>query len=191
MFPRAEYFDPAVNRKPTTMLDLYKQSVLAQFEAVLSTLRQCLVRCPEECWTENVGNFPFWHVAYHALYYGDFYATSDFESFQPQSFHREHYNYFDKTPEPPHTAPVVDIPYERDVLLGYVDHCRGKAARVMAAETAESLAGPSGFPWYKVTRAEFWLINQRHVYHHVAQLALMLRNKAGVAIDWIGHGWKA
>lgn len=171
------------------MLELVKQSLLNQFEATLSTLRDCIEKCPDEHWETRVGNFPFWHVAYHALYYGDFYLTKDSESFEPRPFHHENYQYFDRTPEPPHTAPVVDRPYDRDVLLGYADFCRAKAGTIMATETAESLGGPSGFSWYPVTRVEFWSINTRHVYHHAAQLSLFLRNNAGIGIKWVRSGW--
>ena len=54
------------------------------------------------------------------------------------------------------------------MLLNYVELCREKARRSLAAETAESLAGESGFWWYKITRAEFHLNNIRHLQHHTA-----------------------
>jgi len=170
------------------MLDLLKQSLLHQFEAALSTLRLCLERCPDEHWTGTVGNYPFWHVAYHALFYGDFYLSPNKEAFQPREFHREDYQSFDRSPHNPRLAVV---PYERDVLLGYAAHCHEKAGAMMAAETAESLAGLSGFPWYDIPRAEMWIVNHRHVHHHAAQLSLFLRNSAGIAIPWVGTGWAA
>jgi hypothetical protein len=171
------------------MLDIVKRSLLHQYEAALSTLRLCLEQCPDDKWHGRVGNFPFWHVAYHALYYGDFYLSPNADAFEPQEFHRENYQYFDRNPQ---NEPVVaDVPYERDVLLGYAEHCRNKATTAMAAETEETLAGPSGFSWYEVPRAEFWIINQRHVHHHAAQLSLYLRNAAGIGIEWVSSGWRA
>lgn len=171
------------------MLDVLKQSLLNQYLAALSTMRLCIERCPEDKWLGKVGNYPFWHAAYHALFYGDFYLTPHADAFQPREFHRENYQYFGRNAE---KKPVVaDVPYERDVLLGYAEHCRQKAAAVMAAETEETLSGPSGFSWYKVPRVEFWIINQRHVHHHAAQLSLYLRNSAGIEIEWVSSGWRA
>ena len=169
------------------MLQLIKQSLLNQFESALSTLGLCLEQCPEEQWDGQVGNYPFWHVAYHALFYGDFYLSPNLEAFEPREFHRENYEFFDRNRQ---GEPVVaDVPYDRETLLVYLQHCRDKAALVMEAETEETLLGPSGFWWYKVPRAEFWIINARHVHHHAAQLSLYLRNASGIAIPWVGSGW--
>ena len=66
------------------MLALIKQSLLNQYLAALSTLRLCLEQCPDDKWAGNVGNFPFWHAAYHALYYGDFYLSPNADSFEPR-----------------------------------------------------------------------------------------------------------
>ena len=54
----------------------------------------------------------------------------------------------------------------------------------------ESLAGPSGFWWYKIPRGEFHLNNIRHVQHHASQLSLRLRRAAGIQTHWVGSGWK-
>ena len=46
----------------------FKQSLVGQYHAALSMLKDCVSRCLNEQWEGNVGNFPFWHVAYHTLY---------------------------------------------------------------------------------------------------------------------------
>ncbi len=66
----------------------------------------------------------------------------------------------------------------------------------IAAETPESLAGPSGFPWYEITRGEFHLNNIRHIQHHTGALYAYLRRvdksfqEPVNPLPWIGSGWQ-
>jgi hypothetical protein len=79
--------------------------------------------------------------------------------------------------------------------LAYVPICRQKMLESIAAETPESLAGGSGFSWYRITRGNFHVNNIRHVQHHTGQLSAYLR-RIGVAGDnnkalpWLGAGWR-
>lgn len=78
------------------MIELYKRSLINQFHAALSMLHDCVSKCPDENWSNKVGNFPFWHVVYHAVFYTDLYLSRNEQSFTPPSFHRENY-------QPPNT----------------------------------------------------------------------------------------
>ncbi|MCB9925538.1 MAG: DinB family protein [Planctomycetaceae bacterium] len=168
------------------MIDLFRNSLIGQFDASLSMFNDCVIQCPVEQWEHNVGNYPFWNVAYHTLFYVDFYLSPNEASFSPQNFHRENAEQF----VPSHEKLVPDDPYDVETIREYVGHCKRKVIRSVAAETAESLAGPSGFSWYKISRAEFVLNNIRHLQHHAAQMSLHLRNSAGINIRWIGSGFK-
>lgn len=170
------------------MIELVRESYSRQFEAVLCHLRNAIVHCPADQWEQPIGDYPFWQVAYHALFYLDFYLSPREADFVPQHFHRPDYEHFGFNEEgQPCTAEVL---YEKDVLLEYVQHCRIKISQIVQAETAESLAGPSGFWWYKIPRGEFHLNNIRHIQHHASQLSLHLRRHVETKIDWIGSGWK-
>ena len=170
------------------MIDLFKKSLLSQYHAALAMLRDAVEKCPEAHWHGRVGAQPFSHVAYHALFFADFYLSQDEASYRRPSFHREEYQFFGGTKLPPEEEPIADFPFPRAVILEYVDYCRRKATESLAAETAESLAGPSGFPWYKIPRAEFLLGNLRHIQHHAAHMSLYLRRAAGIEIGWVGKG---
>jgi len=50
------------------MIELFKKSLVGQFHAALSMFNDCVSRCPAEQWENNVGNYPFWNVAYHTLF---------------------------------------------------------------------------------------------------------------------------
>ena len=170
------------------MLELFKKCLVTQFGGALAMLEQCIGQCPDDEWEGQVGNHAFWHVAYHALYYIDFYLSATEQSFEPPSFYRENYESLDSKAWPPDEAIAALIPYDKRVLLEYVEICRQKARRIIAAETAESLAGPSGFWWYDVPRLQFYLNNLRHAQHHAAQLSLSLRRSSGIGIDWQSKG---
>ncbi|MCX7428390.1 MAG: DinB family protein [Planctomycetia bacterium] len=170
------------------MLDCVKNSLVAQFHAALAVLEQCVTRCPEEAWDAPVGDYPFWHVAYHALFYADLYLSRDEASFRAPALHRQDYQFFGRRPWPPHEPVVADQPYSKDEIAAYLALCRRKASEAIAAETPATLDGPSGFPWYKISRLEFHLNNIRHVQHHAAQLSLALRKRSGIEIEWVATG---
>jgi hypothetical protein len=81
--------------------------------------------------------------------------------------------------------------YERQAVKEYLNHCRDKAADVIAAETTGSLEAPCGFARRNISRAELHVYNLRHVQHHAAQLGLRLRLDYGDNIPWIDSGWRA
>jgi hypothetical protein len=79
--------------------------------------------------------------------------------------------------------------YDRPWIRTYVQHCRTKAAHVIASETAASLAAPA-FGRRATSRAALYVYNTRHVQHHAAQLSLRLRLDHGIDVPWVGSGWR-
>ena len=170
------------------MIELFKKCLLGQFGASLSVLNQCAQQCPDEQWEGLVGDYAFWHVAYHTLFFTDLYLSPDEQSFEPPSFYREDYHFFGQKPWPPYEKVVADVPYPKETIIEYVQICRDKAARIIARETPDSLEGPCGFWWYKIPRGEFHLNSIRHIQHHAAQMSLYLRKSAGIGIDCVPTG---
>ena len=163
------------------------QSVLAaQYGAALGMLRAAITRADHATWRAFVGQFPFWHVAYHTLFHTDLYLSRDTASFQPQPFHREGYNVLGPTAWAPPAKVAVDDPYPQDLMAAYADTCVAKAKRETEAETDATLAGPTGFEWLTFTRLEAHLYNLRHVQHHTGQLAAALRRQGLAGVEWIG-----
>jgi hypothetical protein len=166
------------------MLDPFKSIVSTQYEAALCMLNDCLVKCPDDAWARPVAKYPFWQAAHHVLIFTDLYLSPSKEAFVfRDDVHPGGWAAFDDE-YPAHR-------FERDVLTDYVHICRRKAIDVVAAETAESLAGESGFDWLKFSRAELHLYNIRHVQHHAAQLGACLRqHDPSINPRWVGRGWK-
>jgi hypothetical protein len=84
----------------------------------------------------------------------------------------------------------------QDETLAYLEICHVKLLDSVAAETAESLAGPSGFSWRKdISRGELHIYNIRQIQHHTGQLSAYLRRiklavDAAQALPWVATGWR-
>ena len=171
------------------MLEAIKTALLGQFEAALFTLRDCVTKCPRDLWFAPVGHDPYWYVVYHTLSAADFYLEADEAAFRPQPFHREDEELLGPRPWPSASPPGREVAYTPETMVGYVDHCRGKAAAAIGSETAATLTGPSGFARRKFSRLELYVYNTRHLQHHAAHLSLRLLQTAGAGVDWRGSGW--
>jgi uncharacterized damage-inducible protein DinB len=166
----------------------YWQTVLArQFAAAIQMLRAALEACPDELWDERAFGTPFWHLAYHTLFYTDFYLSDDENAFQARDFHVEraiflpgNYEQFVGAVTTPEKA------FTKSQLLDYADHCRRKSYETFNRLTDTRLLERCGFPWYELNLGEFLLNNLRHLQHHTGQLILLLRRHAGIGVDWLG-----
>lgn len=170
------------------MLDTLKKLITNQFEAALCTLNTCIDRCPDNSWKAPVGNQPFCQVAFHTLFFADYYVGPDEESFRRQPFHRDNEAFFADYEQLEDREPVSL--YQRTAIRKYMAHCRKKTSDVIASETAESLSGSAQFERRDFSRAELHVYTIRHIQHHAAQLSLRLRLDADRDIPWIGSGWR-
>lgn len=170
------------------MIDLYRELIARQFEAAFCMLGACVDRCPEDRWYESVANLKFCQAAFHVLFYADLYLSTTWEAVPAQAFHQEYAAVFGNYEELRDVA--QQAVYEKPFIRTYLQFCRDKAARVVAAETEESLARSPGFDWLKFPRAEVHVYNIRHIQHHAAQLSLRLRLDTGDGIPWAGSGWR-
>ena len=169
------------------MIEEFRELIAKQYAASLGTLHLCIERCPDELWNTPVGRHPICRVAFHTLFFTDYYLGPNEEALRMQPFHRQRPEFFGDYEELQHREPVGL--YERTPVEEYMQHCREKAEEVTAAETEETLLGPSGFPRRKFTRAELHVYSIRHIQHHAVQLSLRLRLSAGEDVPWVGSGW--
>lgn len=169
------------------MTEYLKQVLTNQFEAALSMLRHAIAACPPEHFEGKIAGGTFRWVAYHTLFYVDFYLSMSEEKFERRELHQ-------RGNEP--RGGTLNNGLDQDEALAFLDLCHQKLLTAIAAETPESLAGPSGFPWYEITRGEFHLNNIRHIQHHTGALYAYLRRvdqsfqEPENPLPWIGSGWK-
>jgi len=170
------------------MLETCRILLANQFEAALCTLGKCIDACPDANWNARVGNLAFCQVAFHTLFFTDYYLGPNEDEFRRQPFHLQNSDFFRDYEELADHAPR--LLYDRPGIQNYVAYCRQRALAAIAAETAESLSGRCGFGRNTFSRAELHVYNIRHIQHHAAQLSLRLRIDAGVDIPWVGSGWR-
>jgi hypothetical protein len=168
------------------MLDYWKQTTLAQFEAALAMLKGCLEQCPPNLWEEKLAALTFRQVAYHTLFFVDYYLSPGEEDFSLRDLHL-----VGGDEREPVNSPGLDQP----ATLAYVPICLEKLRTTLAAETEASLQQSSGFSWLPFTRGELHLYNLRHVQHHTGQLSAQLRRLDPACANremlrWVRTGWR-
>jgi hypothetical protein len=70
-----------------TMKSPWQTMISRQFAAAIQTIRLAIGACPDELWDDRANGSPFWHLAYHALFYIDFYLSDDERTFHAMDFH--------------------------------------------------------------------------------------------------------
>jgi hypothetical protein len=168
------------------MLELYKQIVVSQFEAVLAMLNTCISVCPPRHWEGKIANDTFRHVAYHTLFLADLYLSRSEADFQLRELHVRGGD---------ERGDAASPGLAQAETLAYVPLVRQKLLVSIAAETEQSLAGPSGISWQKISRAELHLYNLRHAQHHTGAMFAYLRRIDPALTEikklpWIGAGWR-
>ena len=161
----------------------WHEGLIGQFEAALSTLGQAMSTCPDAAWHESHGDYPFSQVVFHTLFFTDYYFERSPESFRSQVFHRAHADLFRDYEELEPRLPQNT--YDRTACGEYLQFCMNKVATVIAADTEDTLHGPSGFENRPFTRGELYVYMIRHVQHHAAQLGLRVQSLTGRELDWV------
>ncbi|MEO5893749.1 MAG: DinB family protein [Ferruginibacter sp.] len=160
------------------MDNILKETLWKQFGASIDMLENALVLCPDNIWDKET---KFWYMAYHTLFFLDYYLTP-----KPANF----------LPPPPFTLSEFDpsgaMPervYTREELLIYLEACRNKCHDLVAGLTDEiaknNWINDSKTMVYPVI--ELLLYNMRHVQHHTAQLNLLLRQGINDAPRWVSR----
>jgi uncharacterized damage-inducible protein DinB len=165
------------------MIEYLKSILTGQFEASLCMLNDCVRKCPHEYWEGRIANDTFRQVAYHTLFFVDYYFSPGDVAFTPRELHLRGGDERSST--------TASAGLTKDETLSYLAVCRQKALDALAAETSESLRGPSGFSRLPFSRGELHLYNLRHVQHHTGQLSAYLRRIVeDVERWWVATGWR-
>lgn len=165
----------------------WQSSVKRQFGAAIDMLENALRACPDALWQARLYEeravqpdfAAFWYIAYHALFWLDFYLSETAVAF---------------TPPAPFTLAELEpgaFPervYTKAELLAYVAHGRHKLHTTLAT-LSDPLAPQQVRPgWPDMSVAELLLYNMRHIQEHAAQLSLFLGQNAAAAPGWVAKG---
>jgi len=160
------------------MTPTIQNALKRQYHASLVMLLEAIDACPVALWTSEAYTNATWQIAYHALFYTDFYLQPSETAFVPWEHHRPDHQYFSAGKQ------IALVPYSKDEMIAYGRRCR---EMVDAAVDRLDLTSPeSGFPWYEMPKLEHQLLNLRHLHHHMGQIAERLRQAANHGIEWVG-----
>lgn len=155
----------------------WKTAVWQQFGATIDMLENAMHACPDELWNDRSQQPEFWYLAYHTLFWLDFYLSDPNSSFVPPA------PFTLKEMDPAGVLP--ERPYTKDELQNYLEHGREKCRAQIASMTDESSREHIAMASFGGSRMELLLYNMRHVQHHAAQLNLILRQQIDSAPRWV------
>lgn len=188
---------------PDVTLD--RASLARQFDEAIDVLESALRECPAASWEASMWHVPrtdpwvwpragvepvperteesiqqfsaFWVVAYHCLWFLDFYVRADPSGFESPEYVR---GGPEEMPWPADgAAPLCDRPISRDALLRYVDHGRRQVRQQLETLPDAALAERcgAGHPHAGKTLHELLLVNLAHVREHGGQMQEFLRRQ--------------
>jgi hypothetical protein len=163
-------------------MDLSK-AIRSQYLSALEMLKQTIVECPESIWNDPSDKTKFWHIAYHALFYTHLYLQENEQAFTPWSKHRQEYQYIGQLPWPPHSAPQIGEPYDRETVLEYLAFCQ---QQVTERVPQLDLEATSGFDWLPFGKLELQFYTIRHIQQHTGELMERLGTRAKLELGWVG-----
>lgn len=150
------------------------KSVWRQFGASIDMLENAIQLCPAEHWDTEKN---FWYIAYHCLFWLDYYLTLEPDNFSPPSPYT--LSEFDPT------GAMPDRTYTKEELLEYLEYSRKKCFDLISNMNEEIAHSRWVNKYRNYSVFEIVLYNMRHVQHHTAQLNLLLRQEIDDAPRWV------
>ncbi len=148
----------------------------SQFGATIDMFENAISACSEPLW-DSEGKF--WYIAYHALFYLDYYLSEESDNFSPPfPFTLSEFNPEGEMPE---------RVYSKSELLDYLAHNRKKCHDLIASLTEEKAAKRFVNAYRNYSLPEMLLYNMRHVQHHTGQLNLLLRQGEIDTPRWVSQ----
>lgn len=158
----------------------FKEIVKQQIGAAIDMLENAIVACPEKVWGDRPGHHEFWYLAYHTIFFLDYYMSESSDGFAPPA----PFTLSELDP----AGVLPDRVYTKDELLSYLKHDHQKCMERIESLTDQTAQQRCGFEKPDFTVAELMVYMMRHVQHHVAQLNLILRQKTDSAPPWVAQG---
>ncbi|MAT96528.1 MAG: hypothetical protein CL608_05240 [Anaerolineaceae bacterium] len=149
-------------------------------------LDNALQACPNELWQARLYDereikpefAEFWYIAYHALFWLDFYLSETAEGFAPPApFTLSEFE----------AGLLPERVYTKAELRSYLQYGRNKCRTSLDTLTDVQAPQQVRANWHIKSVAELHIYNLRHVQEHAAQLALFLGQNVGTAPGWVGR----
>jgi hypothetical protein len=163
----------------------FKKIIWRQFGAAIDMLGNAVRACPEALWEARLWDereispefAAFWYVAYHTLFWLDFYLSETAIGFVPPApFTLAEFDPDGALPDRPYTKAEVETywAYGREKCQARVETLRDPQAPQQCRPD-----------WPDMSVAELLLYNLRHVQEHASQLSLFLGQNGVAAPVWV------
>ena len=150
-----------------------------QFGAALAMMKEVIYKCPDHLWNETSQGPAFWHIAYHVLYFLDFYlcfTTEERENFQP---------YFQGVSHRVGNTPKNLL--EPHQVKEYLEKCSEKARNYFLRMEIQDLYKPSVFEWHGTNIFSSIIYNLRHFMLHIGTLNYRVLRADVVLDNWVSE----
>ncbi len=154
-----------------------KKIIWSQLGASIEMLENALLSCPEDVWSTNSKFQDFWYIAFHTLFFLDFYLSESPDNYNPPS----PFGLSELDPE----GILPERVYTKDELKSYCKHCRNKCKTAIKNLTDEKANQHYKFGSIDLPIIELILYNMRHVQHHTGQLNLILRQNVDLGSVYV------
>ena len=157
---------------------IFLDAINEQYGAAIAMLKKNLKMCPKEVWDDRTSGPPFWQVAYHVMWYLDWYLSDSKqarESFKSK-YGEELSQDLNKSSE---------ITLTRTQLLDYLSDIKEKTKIRFEKVTSDELLQSSLFEWHGSSVLSSLLYNLRHLMLHIGALNLRLHNKGVKFENWV------
>lgn len=148
-----------------------------EFGSALTMLEAAITACPPDVWGSGAGFQEFWYIAYHTLFWTDFYGSDSTRGFHPPA---------------PFTLGELDpqgvFPervYTKQELLTYLNFVMDKNRALIRRLTPERAAQRFENEFKNFSLLHLVIYNTKHVQHHAAQLYLLLRQRVDDTPGWV------
>ncbi|HEU4558120.1 MAG TPA: DinB family protein [Longimicrobium sp.] len=158
------------------MDSIWRELIRQHTGAAIEMLENAIAACPDWLWDADDQQPAFWYLAYHTIFFLDFYASDPAGFAPPAPF---------TLSELDPSGVLPDRTYSKDELLSYLAHGRRKHLALLDTLTAERVTERRDYAWLQTTLGELAVITLRHLQHHTAQLNLILRQRTDSAPPWV------
>ncbi len=163
-----------MNNESKTFLD----AISEQYGAAIAMLKKNLKSCPKEVWDDRTSGPPFWHVAYHVMWYFDWYLSDSKEA--RESFKSK---FGDEVSQELNKAPEITLTATQ--LLDYLSDLKEKTKNRFENITSDELLQSSVFEWHGNSVLSSLIYNLRHLMLHIGALNLRLHSKGVKLENWV------
>jgi hypothetical protein len=148
--------------------------ILRQYLHTISALRQTIEACTDDQWSPDCVDLPFWHEAYHTVFW-----LANFVGDSQKAFERMPFG----VDIDPRLWRAPDAVVSKADMLRFLDVADERCNEVIPALTLDELGRPNLLD-IDVNIGDMLVYGIRHCEHHVARLRLHLRH-AGIDVEWV------